>query len=168
MIPDLLWPTSHYVHYIKMETRALLRNRNWKKLRKPTLKSEINVDPHTLVSVGYESFARFLSVSGYLQNDNSRSFADILAAEGGEGRLTGGSLVTARLLSEELRARGGGGAGGWPVAQQHSASCKISKQIIRLGTMMTEAGVSDLWPQDTLYITAHGAVAGAPAGSSMI
>ena len=57
----------------------------------------MNVDPLTLVSVGYESLAWFLSVSGYLQNDNSRSFADILAS-GGEGgtpprlsRLTGGA-----------------------------------------------------------------------------
>ena len=80
------------------------------------------MEPLTLMSVGYESLAWFLSVSGYLQNDNSRSFADILASGGGRGdtpsprlsRLTGGSLVTARLLSEELRA-GEGEAGGWPV-----------------------------------------------------
>ena len=78
------------------------------------------MDPLTLVLVGYESLAWFLSVSGYLQNDNSRSFADILASGGGGrqpprlSRLTGGSLVTARLLSEELRAEEGE-AGGWPV-----------------------------------------------------
>ena len=46
---------------------------------------QINVEPQPNVLVGYERLAWFLSVSGYLQNDNSRSFADILASRGGEG-----------------------------------------------------------------------------------
>ena len=47
---------------------------------------QINVEPQQPnVLVGYERLAWFLSVSGYLQNDNSRSFADILASRGGEG-----------------------------------------------------------------------------------
>ena len=46
---------------------------------------QINVEPQPNVLVGYERLAWFLSVSGYLQNDNSRSFADILASRGGGG-----------------------------------------------------------------------------------
>ena len=58
---------------------------------------QINVEPQPNVLVGYERLAWFLSVSGYLQNDNSRSFADILASKGGRGDKPpgGGSLVTA-------------------------------------------------------------------------
>ena len=67
--------------------------------------------------VGCESLVWFLSVSGYLQN-NSWSFADILASRGGGGRRRGDSvsgsgsgIVTesgSKLLSEQLRGERAG------------------------------------------------------------
>ena len=66
----------------------MCENRNYEILK---TNPQINVDPQC---VGYESLAWFLSVSGYLQNDNSRSFADILASGGG-GRGTAACLVAA-------------------------------------------------------------------------
>ncbi len=60
----------------------MCENRNYEILK---TNPQINVDPQPNVLDGYESLAWFLSVSGYLQNDNSRSFADILASGGERG-----------------------------------------------------------------------------------